>query len=82
MIWRIGTYGDHFEQCINQDVLDDIPAVLIDHELSHKFRNGLSFDYFGKESKNDYLLIETKTKFVGIGKAAEGKIKPVRIFNL
>ena len=65
-----------------RDVLDDIPAVLIDQELSHKFQNGLSFECLNKKSKNDYLLIETDTKFVGIGKAIEGKIKPVRVFNL
>ena len=65
-----------------RDVLDDIPAVLIDQELSLKFRNGLSFDNFSKKSANDYLLIETEKEFVGIGKAVEGKIKPVRVFNL
>ena len=32
--------------------------------------------------ENDYLLVETNTKFVGIGKAIEDKIKPVRVFNL
>ena len=75
--------GDHFEVMHSiRDVLDDIPAVLIDQELSRKFRNGLSFEYFNKKSENDYLLIETNTKFVGIGKAIEGKIKPVRVFNL
>ena len=75
--------GDHFEVMHSiRDVLDDIPAVLIDQELSIKFRNGISFEYLNKESENDYLLIETNTKFVGIGKAIEGKIKPVRVFNL
>ena len=75
--------GDHFEVMHSiRDVLDDIPAVLIDQELSLKFRNGLSFEYHNKKSENDYLLIETNTKFVGIGKAIEGKIKPVRVFNL
>ena len=75
--------GDHFEVMHSiRDVLDDIPAVLIDQELSRRFRNGLSFEYFNKKSENDYLLIETNTKFVGIGKAIEGKIKPVRVFNL
>ena len=75
--------GDHFEVMHSiRDVLDDIPAVLIDQELSRKFRNGLSFEYVNKKSDNDYLLIETNTKFVGIGKAIEGKIKPVRVFNL
>jgi tRNA pseudouridine55 synthase len=75
--------GDHFEVMHSiRDVLDDIPAVLIDQELSRKFRNGLSFEYFNKKSESDYLLIETNRKFVGIGKAIEGKIKPVRVFNL
>ncbi len=75
--------GDHFEVMHSiRKVLDDIPAVLIDKELSLKFRNGLSFEYFSKKSKNDYLLVETDKKFIGIGKAVEGKIKPVRVFNL
>ena len=75
--------GDHFEVMHSiRDVLDDIPAVLIDQELSLKFRNGLSFEYSNKKSENDYLLIETEKKFVGIGKVVEGKIKPVRVFNL
>ena len=75
--------GDHFEVMHSiRELLDDIPAVLIDQELSLKFRNGLSFEYVNKKSDNDYLLIETNTKFVGIGKAIEGKIKPVRVFNL
>ena len=75
--------GDHFEVMHSiRDVLDDIPAVLIDNEISHKFRNGLSFEHNIKKTETDYLLIETETKFVGIGKAKEGKIKPVRVFNL
>ena len=75
--------GDDFEVMHSiREVLDDIPAVLIDQEISHKFRNGLSFEYINKKSENDYLLVETNTKFVGIGKAIEDKIKPVRVFNL
>ena len=75
--------GDHFEVMHSiREVLDDIPAVLIDQEISHKFRNGLSFKHINKKSDNDYLLVETNTKFVGIGKAMEDKIKPVRVFNL
>ena len=75
--------GDHFEVMRSiRDVLDDIPAVLIDQELSRKFRNGLSFEYFNKKSENDYLLIETKNRFVGIGRETKGKIKPIRVFNL
>ncbi len=75
--------GDHFEVMHSiREVLDDIPAVLIDQDLSLKFQNGLSFEYLNEKSENDYLLIETKKKFVGIGKVTEGKIKPVRVFNL
>ena len=75
--------GKHFEvmQSI-RDVLDYIPAVLIDQELSHKFQNGLSFEYLSKKSETDYLLIETDAKFVGIGRAKDGRIKPVRVFYL
>ena len=75
--------GKHFEVVHSiKEVLDDIPAVLINQELSLKFRNGLSFEYSNKKSENGYLLIETEKTFVGIGKAVDGKIKPVRVFNL
>ena len=75
--------GVHFEVMHSiRDVLDDIPAVLIDDELSHKFQNGLSFEYHSKKFETDYLLIETKNKFVGIGRETKGKIKPIRVFNL
>ena len=75
--------GEHFETMLSiRDVLDDIPAVQIDQELSHKFQNGLSFEYPSRESDCDYLLIENNTKFLGIGRAMDGKIKPVRVFNL
>ena len=75
--------GDHFEVMHSiRKVLDDIPAVLIDRELSLKFQNGLGFEYSNKKLENDYLLVETEKKFIGIGKALEGKIKPVRVFNL
>ena len=75
--------GDHFEVMHSiRKVLDDIPAVLIDEDLSLKFRNGLSFEYSNKKSETDYLLVETENKFIGIGKAIGGKIKPVRVFNL
>ena len=73
----------HFEVMHSiRDVLDDIPAVLIDDELSHKFQNGLSFEYHSKKFETDYLLIETKNRFVGIGRETKGKIKPIRVFNL
>ena len=75
--------GVHFEVMHSiRDVLDDIPAVLIDDDLSHKFQNGLSFEYHSKKFETDYLLIETKNRFVGIGRETKGKIKPIRVFNL
>ncbi len=75
--------GDHFGVVHSiRDVLDDIPAVMIDSELSYKFQNGLGFKYPINKYKSDYLLIETKTGFLGIGKSMNGIIKPVRVFNL
>lgn len=75
--------GDHFEMIHSiQDVLDDIPAVQLNRGLSKKFRNGLNFDYFNEDIFEDTLLIISDEKLLGIGKVIEGKIKPVRVFNL
>ena len=75
--------GDHFEIIHSiQDVLDDIPAVQLSRDLSKKFRNGLNFDYFNEDIFEDTLLIISDEKLLGIGKVIEGKIKPVRVFNL
>ena len=75
--------GDHFEMIHSiQDVLDDIPAVQLNSDLSKQFRNGLDFDYFNKDIFEDTLLIISDEKLLGIGKVIEGKIKPVRVFNL
>ncbi len=75
--------GDHFEIIHSiQDVLDDIPAVQLNSDLSKKFRNGLNFDYFNEDIFEDTLLIISDEKLLGIGKVIEGKIKPVRVFNL
>ena len=40
------------------------------------------FEYFNKKLEQDFLLIQSKKKLLGIGKAEEGKIKPIRVFNL
>ncbi len=75
--------GDHFKTMHSiRDVLDDIPAVLINNELGQRFINGLSFDFFNSKSNLDCLLIENENRFLGVGKAVEGKIKPIRVFNL
>ena len=74
--------GDHFKTMhLIRDVLDDIPAVLINNELGQRFINGLSFDFFNSKSNLDCLLIENENRFLGVGKAVEGKIKPLRIFK-
>ena len=65
-----------------QDVLDDIPVVQLNSDLSTKFQNGLSFDYFNNDTFEDTLLIISDANLLGIGKVIEGKIKPVRVFNL
>ncbi len=75
--------GDHFDVMHSiREVLDDIPAVLIGSDLSLKFQNGVCFNYFDHKTNIDYLLIENKVKFLGIGKAVDGNIKPIRVFNL
>ena len=75
--------GEHFEVMHSiRDVLDDIPAVTVNNELRHKFLNGLSFEYVNKKYQNEFLLVQTRSKLLGIGKAIKGKIKPIRVFNL
>ena len=75
--------GDHFVMMHSiKDVLDDIPAVQLSSDLSKKFQNGLSFDFFNKDTFEDTLLMTSNAKLLGIGKVVEGKIKPIRVFNL
>ena len=75
--------GDHFE-VINsiRKVLDDIPAVLMDSELSRSFQNGLGFNYFDNALSINELFFEDKNKLLGIGSVEEGKVKPKKVFNL
>ena len=75
--------GDHFE-VINsiRKVLDDIPAVLMDNELSRSFQNGLGFNYFDNALSINELFFEDKNKLLGIGSVEEGKVKPKKVFNL
>jgi hypothetical protein len=77
-----GDSSDLVIMALYQDVLDDIPAVQLNSDLSKKFRNGLNFDYFNEDIFEDTLLIISDEKLLGIGKVIEGKIKPVRVFNL
>ena len=75
--------GDHFE-VINsiRKVLDDIPAVLMDSELSRCFQNGLGFNYFDNTLSINELFFEDKNRLLGIGSVEQGKVKPKKVFNL
>ena len=75
--------GKHFEVVHSiKEVLDDIPAVLIDDDLSRNFQNGLGFNYYTEKLDSNFLLVENSKKLLGIGKAQDGVIKPKRLFNL
>ncbi len=75
--------GKHFEVVHSiKEVLDDIPAVLIDDDLSRNFQNGLGFNYHTEKLDSNFLLVENSKKLLGIGKAQDGVIKPKRLFNL
>jgi len=75
--------GEHFDVVHSiKDVLDDIPAVLVNDDLSQNFQNGLSLNYPNKKFNTDFLLVESKVKLLGVGKVKDGIIKPVRVFNL
>ena len=75
--------GDHFGLMHSiQDVLDDIPAVRLDKELSQKFQNGLTFDYCDKKVFFKPLLILSEKRFLGIGELNKGLLKSVRVFNI
>ena len=75
--------GDHFGAIYSiRKVLDDIPAVLMDRELSRRFQNGLGFKYFDTTLSIDELFFEDKNKLLGIGSVEQGKVKPKKVFNL
>ncbi len=75
--------GDHFEVIYSiRKVLDDIPAVLMDCELSRNFQNGLGFNYFDNALSINELFFEDKNKLLGIGSVEHGKVKPKKVFNL
>ena len=43
-----------------KEVLDDIPTVLIDDDLSRNFQNGLGFNYHTEKLDSNFLLVENK----------------------
>ena len=75
--------GDHFEAIYSiRNVLDDIPAVLMDSELSRSFQNGLGFNYFDNTLSINELFFEDKNRLLGIGSVEQGRVKPKKVFNL
>ena len=75
--------GDHFDLMHSiQDVLDDIQAVRLDKEFSHKFQNGLTFDYCNNKVFLKPLAIFSEKKLLGIAEINKGKLKPIRVFNI
>ena len=75
--------GDHFDYVHTiQDVLDDIPAVLLNYEKAYKFQNGVSLDFDSKVITYEKLLLITEDGPLGVGKINNNKISPIRIFNI
>ncbi len=75
--------GDHFDYVHSiQDVLDDIPAVLLNYEKACKFQNGVSLDFDSKVINYEKLLLITEDGPLGVGKINNNKISPIRIFNI
>ena len=75
--------GDHFDYVHTiQDVLDDIPAVLLNYENACKFQNGVSLDFDIETLGSKNVLLVSKSGPLGVGKIYNNKINPIRIFNL
>ena len=75
--------GDHFDYVHSiQDVLDDIPAVLLNYEDARKFQNGVSLDFDIKILGSKNVLFLSEISPLGVGKINNNKISPIRIFNL
>jgi len=74
--------GNHFDMVHSiESVLDDIPAVYLKKEDAIKFRNGQTLNVFNSTSKINKLLVMEK-KVIGIGRVEDGKIVPIRMFNI
>jgi tRNA pseudouridine55 synthase len=75
--------GDHFDYVYTiQDVLDDIPAVLLCYENAYKFQNGVKLDFDIKTLGTKNVLFISENGPLGVGKINNNKINPIRIFNI
>jgi tRNA pseudouridine55 synthase len=75
--------GDHFDYVHTiQDVLDDIPAVLLCYENACKFQNGVKLDFDIKTLGTKNVLFISENGPLGVGKINNNKINPIRIFNI
>ena len=75
--------GDHFDYVHTiQDVLDDIPAVLLNYENACKFQNGVKLDFDIETLGTKNVLFISENGPLGVGKINNNKINPIRIFNI
>ena len=75
--------GDHFDYVHTiQDVLDDIPAVLLSYENVCKFQNGVKLDFDIETLGTKNVLFISEDGPLGVGKVNNNKINPIRIFNI
>ena len=75
--------GDHFDYVYTiQDVLDDIPAVLLSYENACKFQNGVKLDFDIEILGTKNILFVSKNGPLGVGRINNNKINPIRVFNI
>lgn len=75
--------GDHFDYVHTiQDVLDDIPAVLLSYENACKFQNGVKLDFDIETYGIKNVLFVSENGPLGVGTINNNKINPIRIFNI
>jgi tRNA U55 pseudouridine synthase TruB len=65
-----------------ESVLDDIPAVYLNKDNAIRFRNGQVLNIFDLSCKTNSLLVLKEKKVIGLGKVEDGKLVPIRMFNI
>jgi hypothetical protein len=65
-----------------QDVLDDIPAVLLNYEKACRFQNGVSLDFDSEIVNSKKVLLVSEKSLLGVGKINNNKLSPIRVFNI
>jgi len=75
--------GNHFKIVLPiESVLDDIPAVYLNKDNAIRFRNGQVLNIFDLSCKVNSLLVLKEKKVIGLGKVEDGKLVPIRMFNI